>query len=454
MFYKLSSLIYNKESIYNRGRRRDMARKGIIGIVVLMSVLLVCGMVSGNTNNQNVHVIPIRGEITSATYHYVKHNLTIAEQDPKAVAVIFEIDTYGGRIDATEKISQLILNTHLHTISFVNTKAESAGVLLTISADNIAMAPTGTIGSAETVPNTEKVLSTWIGILRSVAQERGRDEKIVVAMADRLMHIPGVVDIGRLLNLTTWEAEKLKFTDIVAKDYAEVLNALSIPYTNIVATETTNSIKLAYFVTNPYITPILLTIGFLGFLIEIFTTGFGIAGTISLISFALYFSGNLLAGNTGWASLIIFLVGVVLLAIEAFIPGFGVVGAGGIISIIIGIFMASSSVTSALISLAISLVLTLIILTIILKYAPRNKHFNKIILNTKLDKAKGYTSFDDNSKYLGETGRAVTPLRPSGIISIDEQLLDVVSEGQFIEKGELVKVYKVEGRRIIVQKIN
>lgn len=431
-----------------------MARKGIIAIVILVSILIVCGMVSGNTNNQNVYVIPIKGEITSASYHYVKHNLTIAEEDPKAVAVIFEIDTYGGKIDAAEKISQLILNTDLATVSFINTKAESAGVLLTISSDNIAMAPTSTVGSAETIPNTEKVLSTWISFLRSVAQERGRDEEIVVAMADRFTYIPGVVDIGRLLNLTTLEAERLGFIDVVARDYDEILNSLSIAYTNIVATEVTNGIRLAYFVTNPYISPILLTIGFLGFLIEIFTTGFGVAGTASLISFALYFSGNVLAGNTGWSAVIIFIVGIILLAIEAFIPGFGVVGMGGILSIIISILMASSSVTSALISLLISIVLTILIFIIVLKYAPRNRHFNKIVLSTKLDKNKGYTSFNDYSKYMGQTGIVTTPLRPSGIISVEDQLLDVISEGQFIGKGEEVKIIKVEGRRIVVQKIN
>lgn len=431
-----------------------MIRKKILGVMVLIFILLLSVTVSGNVNRENVYVIPIKGEITPAIYQYVKHNLAIAEQDPNATAIIFEIDTYGGRIDSAEKISQLILNTNLHTISFVNTKAESAGVLLTISANSIAMAPSGTIGSAETIPNTEKVLSTWVSILRSVAQEKGRDEEIVVAMADKFVAIPGIIERGRLLNLTTLEAKSLGFIDVVANDYEQTLDLLSIPYSNIVMAETTNSIRLAHFVTNPYVAPLLLTIGFIGFLVEIFTTGFGLAGTASLISFALYFSGNMLAGNAGWATIIIFLVGIILLGIEAFIPGFGVAGIGGVLCVITSIFLASSSVTTALVSLLISLILTIVILIIILKYAPRNKHFNRIVLNVKLDKDKGYTSFSNYNKYIDETGIVTTPLRPSGIISIDGQLLDVVSEGKFIEKDELVKVIRVEGRRIVVQKIN
>ena len=433
-----------------------MKRKSFFGIIMIVSifVFLFFGIVDANTGGKNVYVIPIKGDITPATYYYVKHNLKIAEQDSNAGVVIFEIDTYGGRIDSSEKISSLILNTQLHTISFVNTKAESAGVLLTISANNIAMAPGSTIGSAETIPNTEKVLSTWVSMLRSVAQERGRDEQIVVAMADRSIAIPGIVEKDRLLNITTSDAQKLKFTDIVSRDYDQILKSLNISYSNIVMAETTNAIRLVQFVTNPYVAPILLTIGFISFLAEIFIPGFGITGTISLISFALYFSGNVLAGNTGWSTAIIFLAGIVLLLIEAFIPGFGVVGMGGILCIIISIFLASSSVMTALVSLLVSFTLTLIIFAIILKYAPKNKHFNRIVLNTKLDKNRGFTSFDNYEKYIGQTGTVVTPLRPSGTISINGQLLDVISEGQFIGKEESVKISRIEGMRIIVQKID
>ena len=433
-----------------------MKRKNIFGIIIIMSifVFLFFGTVGATTNDKNVYVIPIKRDITPATYYYIKHNLKIAEQDPNAGAVIFEIDTYGGRIDSSEKISNLILNTDLHTISFVNTKAESAGVLLTISANNIAMAPGSTIGSAETIPNTEKVLSTWVSMLRSVAQERGRDEQIVVAMADKSVAIPGIVEKDRLLNITTADAQKLKFTDIVSRDYNQILESLNIPYSNIIMAETTNAIRLVQFVTNPYVAPILLTIGFISFLAEIFIPGFGIAGTVSLISFALYFSGNVLAGNTGWSTAIIFLAGIVLLVIEAFIPGFGVVGTGGVLCIIISIFLASGSVMAALVSLLVSFTLTLIIFVVILKYAPKNKHFNRIVLNTKLDKNGGFTSFDNHEKYIGQTGTVVTPLRPSGTISINGQLLDVISEGQFIGKEELVKINRIEGMRIIVQKID
>lgn len=96
----------------------------------------------------------------------------IEGNSPKAI--IFEIDTYGGLIDEAEKIKNLIIDLKTPTISFVNNKAESAGVLITISSENVVMAESSTIGSAETIPNTEKVLSMWRSFLRDVAQLRGR----------------------------------------------------------------------------------------------------------------------------------------------------------------------------------------------------------------------------------------------------------------------------------------
>lgn len=431
-----------------------MVKKKFLFFSILIFIFLLSAVSIAGTNSQNVYIISIKEDITPAVYQYIKHNLSIVEDDKNAAAVIFEIDTYGGRVDSAEKISRLILNVNTPTISFVNTKAESAGVLLAISSDTIAMAPGSTIGSAETIPNTEKILSTWVSILKSTAQATGRDEVLVSAMADKSISIPDVISEGRLLNLTTSEAKNLGFADIVVEDYDEILSNLSINYDNIITAETTNSIRLARLASNPYIAPILLAAGFIGLIVEVIMPGFGLGGTISLISFAIYFAGNVLSGSGGLAAILIFLVGIFLLIAEAFAPGIGIAGVGGIISIGISIFLASNNITIALISIFFSLFLTIIGLVLILKYAPKNEYFNRIILDTKLDKKRGYTSTINHSGYIGQIGKVTTALRPSGTILVDGKLLDVVSESQFIEKEELVKVIKVEGRKIIVQKIN
>lgn len=421
-------------------------------LVLLFSILPL--QANGSNGAGNVYVIPIEGEIGPAVYEYVRSSMLTAEQDPNAVAIIFEIDTYGGRIDSAEKISTAMRRTGLPTISFVNTKAESAGVLLTISADTIVMAPGGTIGSAEPIPNTEKTLSMWTSLLRAVAQEKGRDPELVAATADSSIAIPDVIEKDRLLNLTAQEAKELEFADYIESDYAGILQSASVEYSSIVEVPIARRVRLAQTLTSSYITPILLTLGFVGLLIEVFTAGFGVGGTVSFVAFALYYGGAILAGNAGWAVLMVFLVGLVLLLIEAFAPGFGIPGVGGIICIIISIVMASNSAVSAIVSLLISFVLTIIAFVLILKYAPRSKHFDRIVLGAQMKREEGYSATSKYGQYIGKEGIVITYLRPAGTIDVDGETLDVVSEGAFIEVGSKVKVAKVEGRRIIVKKIN
>lgn len=431
-----------------------MKRRWLIFLTLALLFSILPLQASGSNGVSNVYVIPIEGEIGPAVYEYVKSSIVAAEQDPNAVAIIFEIDTYGGRIDSAEKISTVIRRTGLPTISFVNTKAESAGVLLTISADTIVMAPGSTIGSAEPIPNTEKTLSMWTSLLRAVAQEKGRDPELVAATADRAIEISGVIEKDRLLNLTTREAKELEFADYVESDYEGILQSTSIEYSNIVEVPVAARVRLAQIVTSSYVAPILLSLGFIGLLIEIFTAGFGVGGTVSFVAFALYFGGAILAGNAGWAVLMVFFVGLILLLIEAFAPGFGIPGVGGLICVIVSIIMASNGAVSAIVSLLISFVLTIIAFILILKYAPRSKHFDRIILGTQLKKEEGYSSTGKYSQYIGQEGIVITYLRPAGTIDVGGEILDVISEGAFIEIGSRVKVAKVEGRRIIVKKIN
>ena len=108
--------------------------------------------------SDNVYVIEISGEVNPGMLNYVRENIEDAN-NKNADLILFEVDTLGGRIDSAEKISQEILKSKVKTVSYVYTKAESAGVLLSISANSLYMAPASTIGSAEPIPNTEKTLS-------------------------------------------------------------------------------------------------------------------------------------------------------------------------------------------------------------------------------------------------------------------------------------------------------
>lgn len=428
-------------------------KKTRILVLTLMTILLLSSIGIGFAeNNQDVYVIPIKGEINSASFSFLKE--VIADIDESTTkAIIFEIDTYGGLIDQASNIKDLILSLDIPTISFVNNKAESAGVLITIASEKVVMATNSTIGSAETIPNTEKILSTWRSFLRDTAQYRGRNTDIIQAMADSDMVVTGINTKGKLINLTSKEALEYGIADLVSDDYDEILAHFGIANANIIPVEEGLQVKLAKLISKPYISSLLITLGLVGLVIEILTPGFGIGGTISIIGFGLFFGGNILAGNSNWTSLALFATGLLLLVVEGIVPGFGLPGIAGIIFVTGGTVLAMGSFSSAIASLSIAIILTTIVTIILLKLGFRSKLLDRVVLKAEHNKERGYLSVDSSDIYLNKKGISITELRPSGFIEIDGKRLDALSDGSFIPKDVQIEIFRVEGSKIFVRRV-
>ncbi len=431
-----------------------MRIKGILSFALIFIFVFSLSFTEAQENEGTVYVIPIQGEINAAVYQYVRQSIEEVESDPEAVGIIFEIDTYGGRVDSAEDLSPMMMRTDLPTISFVNTRAISAGVLITISSDYIAMAPGSNIGSAETIPDTEKVLSSWVASLRGAAQETGRDPEIVAAMADKSLVIEGLVEEGRLLNLTAQEALDLDFIDLRSDSYEEILGAFEIPFNRVEQMEMPFRARISQFATGTAVAPILLSLGFMGLVFEVFTPGLGAGAIIGISSFSLYFIGSLLAGDSGLLAVILFAVGIILLLVEATIPGLGIPGISGGIAIIASIVLSASSPAAAAGYIFIAMVLTIATFVFMLKFGPKNKLFDKITLKSSERVEDGYTSTDPYDQYVGKDGVVVSYLRPSGTVKVDGKLLNVVTDGSsYIEEGAKVIVTRTEGSKIYVSKI-
>ena len=315
------------------------------------------------------------------------------------------------------------------------------------------MANGSTIGSAETIPNTEKIMSMWRSLLRDVAELRGRDSEIVQAMADTDIEIEGVTEKGKLVNLNSREALEYGIADLNSNDYKEILDYFDINYAKIEEVGEGPEIKIAKIVSNPYISTILLTLGFIGMIIEIFTPGFGLGGTLSIVAFGLFFGGNILSGNSQWTSLILFITGLILLVIEGMVPGFGLPGISGIILVVIGVILAMNSLQSALMSLSVAIIVTTVITVFLIKYGHKSPYLEKIILSSQLKTEKGYTSARSKVDYLGKEGISVSELRPTGIVEINGERMDALSEGDYIDKSSKIEVVKVEGSKIFVRRL-
>jgi membrane-bound serine protease (ClpP class) len=188
-------------------------------------------------------------------------------------------------------------------------------------------------------------------------------------------------------------------------------------------------------------------------LIEIFTTGWGVAGSLGIISLALYYSSHVFAGYVHWGVIILFLVGLILLALEIFaVPGFGFTGISGIAAILVSVLWSAPTVELALIYILIAMVGTAVLLAVSFKFLTKRRLWNKIILGEKQEKELGYLAAVGRKDLIGRKGSVLSDLRPAGAIVVDGERIDAISEGGYIQKGDEIVIIKVEGSKVVVKR--
>lgn len=425
----------------------------IAGIFLIFSFLISSGVTFAESL-RDVYVIPVKGVVDRGLTMFVKRCINEAEKNG-AQAIMVEIDTPGGQINAAVEISNLILNTSVPTISFINNEATSAGVIIAISSDRIYMTSQSTIGAAETRPNEEKYISYWSSKLRAVAEKTGRDPQLMAAMADADIVIEGLKTRGKILSLTAKQAEELGLADGIVANRTEILKAMGMDNADIIEQKPHMAEYIAQFVSNPYISPIILTIGIVGIIMELLLPGFGLFGFIGLLAFGLFFGANVIIGAARIWTVALFILGLVLLLVEMFIPGFGIFGISGIVSVIIGLLMSFPNHVQAFYSLCFAFIASGVISYFLGKYLIKTPVFDRLILSLRQDKSHGYSAYAGGaSEYIDREGIAVTTLRPAGAGEFNGQKLDVIADGEFIPAGTKIKVVRVEGSKIVVRKLN
>jgi membrane-bound serine protease (ClpP class) len=184
--------------------------------------------------------------------------------------------------------------------------------------------------------------------------------------------------------------------------------------------------------------------------IEIFTPGFGIFGILSIVCFALYFGGGILAGFAEWWSIALFILGIVFLVIEAVVPGFGIFGILGIICLIAGLIFTSRDLNSFLTVLGVGIGGSAVLLPIIYLLLKKMGLLRKVFLLKHMLPEEGYVSHDHIPDLVGKKGVAVSVLRPAGVARIEGERHNVLSTGGFIPEGTKIKVVEHTPGRIVV----
>ena len=427
-----------------------------------------------------VFVIPIHGEVGPAQFYFLRRALKEAQR-AKASAVVLDVDTFGGRVDSAMEEMDALLTTRIPTIAFVNTKAISAGSLISLAAKRIYMHPNAVIGASAVVGGEgedlketmkEKSTSMVAAKARGAAKASGHPEDVAEAFVRKESEVKRgnvIVDTkDTLLTLNAADAAKIYdgqplLTAGTVENLDELMKAAGLTGTvrNI---EPSGFEALAFWITT--LAPLLLIGGMVGAYIEMKSPGFGIPGIASLICFALFFGGHFIAGLAGWESVIVFAIGLVLVLGELFLhPGTmipGLVGVllmfGSLVWAMVDHWPGTPGLPSAeelqrpMLNFVIAMLGGGMFVALLAKFLPQTSIYRRLVLATASANGPAVTVPVVNLElHTGDLGTAATTLRPSGKANFRGDNYDVVTGGDFITAGTGVRVISVDGMRVVVE---
>ncbi|MFC1497631.1 nodulation protein NfeD [Verrucomicrobiota bacterium] len=458
-------------------------------IVCFLCPLLTIPCHAGEKEDKegSVFIIPIDGPIERGLLYVVRRGLAQAEKEDAAV-IIFHMNTPGGMVGVTEEIIRMLLDLpeNIKTYTFIDKDALSAGALISVATEEIYMAPGSRIGASAIITlfgdlkegdTKEKIFSAVTALVKSAAERRGHDIKLVEAMIRKEIEYKIGDEVicpeGELLTLTDKEAARLVgkgrkkrslLSSGTVKTLDELLRKIDKSDSKRITLEVTWSEKIARWI--ELFSILFLAGGLLGVYIEIKTPGFGIPGILGIICLTIFFWGHNVAGLAGTEELILFLLGVTLLIIEIFIiPGFGIAGVSGIILIMAALVMAlvqhypgtpvyhipGTQIQTAIVTMSSTVIGSFILMLILARFLPETPAFKRIALLASLTAKEGYQSSEKTDDLLGRKGTADTPLHPAGIGVFGDKRLDVVARGAFIEKDASIVIAEAHGNRIVVE---
>ncbi len=479
---------------------------GGIRVFLLLAVLLSPSTLHGQQQgpqSREVFVIPVSGQVDSGMAAFIERACDEALQKPDSL-LIFSINTFGGRVDAALEIVDTILTVPPErSIAFVEKKAISAGALIALSCGDLVMRPATTIGDTAPIIYSqegpkmmgEKFQSPIRAKFRALARRNGYPEALAEAMVtpEKIVYsvridgekrymdkqafdeLPAaqkqqakdkktVVEAGELLTMSAAEARELGFSSMIAAGIDEMLAQMGITAAGPGRIEQSWSERLVRWIGS--ISPILMMVGLAALYMEMKVPGFGIPGLVGILCLAAVFFNQYMVGLANYTELLLIVLGLVLMAIEVFVlPGFGIAGFAGIVCIVAGLVLAFQdfvipdpsvpwemeillhNVIKVLGSYLVAFCAGLLFIRYVL---PRFSTASGGPYLTSSLKEAQFDAAQTRRVHTGDQGVAMTPLRPSGKVKIGTDVFDVVTEGEFIERGAMVTVSEIIGNRVIV----
>ncbi len=431
--------------------------------------------------------------------------LTKAYNNGEANFALITIDSDGGAADGSISFVQKLINldpSRMTTVAWVERKALGDAGWIALACDQLVAAPDATIGGdgSDTIDQQRrKVFATQFQTVLSDSKKRpwslgaaviGQEKPAFLyknTQSNQLAifceeehksqpdpaawkQLQKISDEGQRLSFTGRRGEEWGVTELVADNLHQLKEHYGLE-NDPTLLEPSWADFLLRALRSDNVALFLLLIGGAAVIAELQTPGFGLGGMIAFICFLLFFWAKFLDGTSGWLEVLLFVFGLIFLCIEIFIfPGFGIFGFGGGLMMIAAIVLASQTfiipsneyqlgqLRNSLVTIALSGVGVIAAAVAIRRFLPSAPGFNRMMLEPPTDQEREYLSrsesLADFKHLLGREGTTTTRLTPAGKALIDDQVIDVIAPGEYLDANTPIRVSEVRGSRVIVKRVS
>ena len=418
-----------------------------------LTMLMLAFSLACRAGAPEIRVVTIAGPINPVTADYLRNNLHESARRQERL-VLIEMDTPGGLDTAMRDIVKEVLASPVPVAVYVTpagARAASAGAVIGVAADILAMSHGTNIGAAHPVSIGEKpdkvmqdkILNDAEAYLEGVARKRGRNVEAAKSM------------VRQSISLSAENALEMKVIDLIAADRTELLKKLDGRVVSRdgkdIALRLTGARAIIYgmsvrqrvlnAVSNPNVAYMLMMLGMLGLFFELANPGVILPGVIGGISLILaFFAFQTLPVN--YAGVLLILLALVLFIAEIKIVSHGMLTVGGIVSMVFGSLLLFESPEPYL-RVSWGVILTAVLATTL---------FFAFAI-AKAVKAYRRRPISGSEGLIGETGWADSDLAPEGKVFVRGEYWEAWCDER-INKGEKLTVTAVEGMRLKVRKLS
>ncbi len=339
---------------------RSLIRNNIFSVLLCLLSLCAFYVDSGagaekTEKSSTVVLLSVDGTVNPALSDYIVKGIEQAEEK-KATCVIIRMDTPGGVVTTTKTIIKAMVNAKIPVVVYVapsGSSASSAGALITAAADVAAMAPGTNIGAAHPVGGggqeiggamSEKIINDLTAYIRGIALRKGRNAQWVEQA------------IRESVSVTAKEALEIGVIEIIADSVPDLLDKLDgrkiekDGASYILSTRNANierimpglRFKILDVVANPNIAYLLMMLGGIGIMMELYNPGMIFPGVVGGICLLLsFFALQVLPVN--YVGIMLIILAVILFIAEIKVISYGLLSVGGIVSLTLGSVMLFES---------------------------------------------------------------------------------------------------------------